>query len=206
MRERFPLGVGARAGVGDVVVEQSSLHRQIERGADDHVNLEHGLGRQPITVAAAGRGQLLVQVVEVVGAKPSQRNVPNGRCDVVLDEPGVAVGRGRSNLASLVRQPRRAQEVIEPDRSASCRRGAGTIEVEPCCERLGFASVGSNRVPAAPLPAGERVEAVVGHDVEPVVSLDDVAHPRRLDDVGTNPKIDTIHALRRSVRLPPGVR
>jgi hypothetical protein len=51
-------------------------------------------------------------------------------------------------LASLVRQPGRAQEVIEQDWSASCRRGAGMVEVEPCCERLGFVSVGSNRVPS----------------------------------------------------------
>jgi hypothetical protein len=111
-------------GVGDVVVEQSSLHRQIERGAHEHVDLEHGLGGEPVTVAAAGGGEAFVQVVEVVGVQPSQRNVPNGRCDVVLDEPGVSVGRGRSNLASLVRQPGRAQEVIEPERSASCGRGA----------------------------------------------------------------------------------
>jgi hypothetical protein len=57
------------------VVEQSSLHRQIERSAHDHVNFEHGLWREPITVAAAGCGQVLVEIVEVVA-----RSRRNGTC------------------------------------------------------------------------------------------------------------------------------
>jgi hypothetical protein len=50
------------------VVDQPPLHRQIERSAHDHVNLDHGLGREPVAVAAAGRGEASAQVVEVVGA------------------------------------------------------------------------------------------------------------------------------------------
>ena len=105
------------------------MHGQVERGSHDHVDLEHGLGGEPVAVAAAGRGEAFVEVVEVVGAKPSKWNVPDGRCDVVLDEPGVPVGGGRPNLAALVRQPGRAQEVIEPDRAASCAGGdAGSVK------------------------------------------------------------------------------
>ena len=121
--------------------------------------------------------RLFVEVVEVVGAKPSKWDVPDGRCDVVLDEPGVSVGRGGSNLAALVRQPGRTQEVIEPERSTSGGRGAGSVDPEAGRESLGFLPIDTGRVPAAPLPSGERVEAVVGDDVEAVLALDDVGHP-----------------------------
>jgi hypothetical protein len=57
------------------VVEQSSLHRQIERGAHEHVDLEHRLGGEPITVAAADGGEAFVQVVEW-----SARSRRNGTC------------------------------------------------------------------------------------------------------------------------------
>jgi hypothetical protein len=55
-------------GVGDVVVEQSARHGQVEGGAHDHVDFEDCLGGEAAAVAAATGGQLVVQVVEVVSA------------------------------------------------------------------------------------------------------------------------------------------
>jgi hypothetical protein len=101
-------------GVGDVVVEQSSLDGEVERGAHDDVDFEHGLGGEAVAVATAGGGEVLVEVVEVVGAQPSEWDLSDVRRDVVLDEPGVPVAGGRPDLAALVRQPGRTEELVEP--------------------------------------------------------------------------------------------
>jgi hypothetical protein len=48
-------------------VDELSAHGQVEAGPHDHVDLVHGLGGEAGAVPAAGRGELVVQAVEVVG-------------------------------------------------------------------------------------------------------------------------------------------
>lgn len=86
---------------GDVGIDEMAAHGQVERGSDDHVDLVHGLGSEAGSVTAAGGGELVVEAVEVVGAEATERDVPDRRVDVVVDHPAVAVGGGRSDVASL---------------------------------------------------------------------------------------------------------
>jgi hypothetical protein len=43
-------------------------------------------------------------------------------------------------------------------------------------DRLGVLAAATSGMPAATMPSGKRVDAVVGDDVETVVSLNDVGH------------------------------
>jgi len=90
-------------GAGDVALDQFALAGGVEGSSDDHVDLEHGLGSQPGTVSPAAGSQLGVEGVEVVDSQPPQGDVSDRRDDVAVDEPGVAVGGGRSHLAPLLR-------------------------------------------------------------------------------------------------------
>lgn len=56
---------------------------------------------------------------------------------------------------------------------------------------FGFVVVASHRVPPTPFLAGERVESVVGDDVEAVLALHDVGHRPSVDDFDANPKRPT---------------
>jgi hypothetical protein len=111
-------GVG---GMGDVAVDELAADGQIEAGPHDHVDLVDGLGGEAGAVSAAGRGELVVEAVEVVGAKPPERHVADGGVDVVVDHPRVAVRGGRSNVASLGGQPGVGEELAEMDRSTPPR-------------------------------------------------------------------------------------
>ena len=60
------------------------------------------------------------------------------------------------------------------------RRPADGCVVETSGDGLGFLTVVADGMPSTPLSAGERVDAVVGDDVEAVLALDDVGHgPKR---------------------------
>lgn len=65
-------------------------------------------------------------------------------------------------------------------RSASEWSGTGSVGFEAGGHLLGLVSVTASGVPASAFLAGERVEAVIGDDVEAVVALDDVCHRRSL--------------------------
>jgi hypothetical protein len=53
---------------GDVADDELAFGCEAERGPDDHVHFEDRLGCEPVVVSAAGDGQLLVQVLEMVDA------------------------------------------------------------------------------------------------------------------------------------------
>ena len=97
--------------------------------------------------------------------------------DVAVDEPGVPVGGGGADLAALVRDPGVGEELSERGRTGR-RSGCGVaVVVEAGGELFGFGAVVADGVPSPAFSAGERVEAVLGDDVEAVLALHDVAHP-----------------------------
>ena len=51
--------------------------------------------------------------------------------------------------------------------------------MKPSDHRLRVRGIVANRVPAAAFPSSERVDAVVGDDVEAVLPLHDVSHARQ---------------------------
>jgi hypothetical protein len=57
--------------MSDVTTDQLALEGYVKRGADDHVQFEDGLGCQPSPGSAAGDGERLVELIEVVGPEPS---------------------------------------------------------------------------------------------------------------------------------------
>ena len=62
--------------------------------------------------------------------------------------------------------------------SAAGRRRASVVAVHAGDGELSVLAVVADRVPASAFLAGERVEAVVGHDIEAVLALHDVGHAR----------------------------
>ena len=68
-------------------------------------------------------------------------------------------------------------------------------------DRLGVLAAATSGMPAATMPSGDRVDAVVGDDVEAVVTLNDVGHVELFgrDWFGANPKITHGPSARRSV-------
>lgn len=146
---RPPAGVG---GVGDVAVEELSAHGEVEGGPHDHVDLVHCLGCEPGPVAARGGGELLVARIEVIGPESSQWHVADGRVDVAVDEPRVAVGGRRPDVAALERQPGIGQELAEMRRPASGRCGAGPVAVDASGYRLGLVAFRGRRDANAVVP------------------------------------------------------
>ena len=59
----------------------------------------------------------------------------------------------------------------------------------PGGDELGVVPVMADGMPSSSFLAGQRVEAVVGDDVEAVLALHDVGHAICIDDFGANPKI-----------------
>jgi hypothetical protein len=166
--------------VSDVADDELPLDGNIERGAHDHVDLEDGLGCETLAVSPAARCQRLVERVEAVGPQPAQRHVADRWVHVPLDEPRVAVGGRRSHVAPLVRHPRVGQEPAEGDRPALDRARRWVVVVEARRARFGLAPVMPDRMPPTAFLAGERVDAVVGDDIEAVLALNDVGHdPQR---------------------------
>ena len=89
--------------MGDVAVDELAAPGEVEAGPDDHVDFVHGLGSEAGAVTSAGGGQLVVEAVEVVGAQAPERDVPDGRVDVVVHHPRVAVRGGCPDVATLGR-------------------------------------------------------------------------------------------------------
>ena len=58
----------------DVVVDEVTLHGEIECASDDDVGLVHRLGRQPVAAASSRGEQLSVEVIEVVRAQVTQHD------------------------------------------------------------------------------------------------------------------------------------
>ena len=63
----------------------------------------------------------------------------------------------------------------------------GALGVQASGEFLGFSPVAADEPPAAALPSGGRIDAVVVDDVEAVLALHDVGHVAVIDDEGANP-------------------
>ena len=124
--------------MGDVAVEQLAVHRKIEGGPHDYVDLVHGLGCEPGPVTAGGGREPLVEAVEMIGPEPSQRHVADRGVDVALHEPRVPVGGRRSHVAALERQPRVGEELAERDRATPGWGGANTVAGDASGDRLGL--------------------------------------------------------------------
>lgn len=139
-------------------------------------------------MAAAGRGELLVQRVEVVGSETAKRDVTDGRVHVAVDEPRVPVrGRG-SHVSPLLRKPGAGHELAERDRAALRRRRPESVLGEPEGNGFRLGSVVADRVPSAAFLAGQWIDAVIGDDVEAVLALNDVGHGHIVDVFDANPK------------------
>jgi hypothetical protein len=161
----------------------------VERSPDDHVDLEDRLGCQSGAVSSAGYGQALVQPVEVVRPQPSERDVTDSWVDVVLYEPGIAVSGGGPHRPSLLRQPRRRQELTESGRTAHRRRRPDAVGSHTDGDLLGLITVTAHRMPSTPLLARQGIDAVIVDDIETVFALHDVGHAPSVDHFEANPKI-----------------
>jgi hypothetical protein len=127
--------------VSDVGVDELSPHRQVQRRPHDDVHLVHGLWGEAGAVPSAGRGELVVQPVEVIGPEPTERDATDRRVDVVVDHPRVAVRGGGSDVAALGRQPRVGEELTEVHRPASQWSGAGGVGLEAGGHLFGLVAV-----------------------------------------------------------------
>lgn len=88
---------------GDVVDHEAPPARVIECASHQHVDLEHRLGGERASGAVAWGQQVGVDVVEVIGPKPTKVDVAEPGDDVVVDHPRVPVGSRRRERPSLAR-------------------------------------------------------------------------------------------------------
>jgi hypothetical protein len=170
----------------------------VERGADDGVNLDDRLGCAAGAVSTAGGGEGVVQVVEVIGAQPTQRDVTDGRVDVAVDEPGVPVRSGGADLATLVRDPRVGEELAKRHRTGRCRRFGVAFAVEPGGELFGFVTVVADGMPSSAFPSGEWVEGRRRRRRRSGPCVARCSSSTAIDHFDTNPKL-TIGCGRSSV-------
>lgn len=56
-----------------------------------------------MAVAPAGDGEVLVEVFEMIDPQATQRHITDGRQEISVDHPGVAVGGGGADLAAFAR-------------------------------------------------------------------------------------------------------
>lgn len=178
VRRRGQVGVVGLASRGRRCVDESALDCDLERGADDHVDLEDRLRRQPGAGATARDCERFVELIEMVGSKTPQRDLADGGVDVALHEPRIPIRGGGSDVPTLLRQPRLSEEGPESDRAAGGRTRSRSLPsgVETSGDRLRLGPVVADWMPSPALPAGERVEPLVGDDVEAVLALDGVDH------------------------------
>ena len=113
----------------------------------------------------------------MIRAEPTQRDVADRRVDVAIDEPRVAVGGCGADVSSLVRHPRAGQELANGDGAAARWWSGVVLAVESGDDGFGFAAVMADRDPPATLATGQRIESVVGDDIEAGVAFNDVGHP-----------------------------
>lgn len=130
-----------------------------------------------------------VELVDVLGTDRPQRERPEGRDDVSIDHPPVAVaGRGTDSALPL-RQPLLEQEAPKRRLATSRARRHVPGRNKSQCDRLGIGPRRSGGMRAAPFSARDRVSAVVVDDVEAITASDDVGHARCIDHFDANPKI-----------------
>ena len=135
-----------------------------------------GLVRQRATPAAPVLEEFAIQVVDMFDAQRTFRDVADAWVDVVVDHPPVAMRGARTELRASTWHPLLGQELAECQRR---RRHVGRRERlgrECGCDRFGVRSRPPGRMPAATLATAERVNAVVGDDVETGVAFNDVGH------------------------------
>ena len=140
-------------------------------------NFGNCLWRQTGSLPTTGCGQSFVEVVEVIGAKPAQRDVTEYGVEVAIDEPRVPIRGCGSDVSSLVRHPRSGQELANRDRPLSRRRAGDAFAVEPGGDGFGLGAVMADRDPPATFATGQRVQTVVGDDIEAGLAFNDVGHP-----------------------------
>ncbi len=91
----------------------------------------------------------------MIGTKPTQRDVTDGGLDVAVDEPGVPVRGGSTDLATFVGDPGVRRELAERDRPGRCSGGGAAFASGG--ELFGFGSVVADGMPASACPSGKRV-------------------------------------------------
>jgi len=167
-----------REPFSDVAGDELPREGVIEGGSHEDVDLEDRLGSQAGPGTSAGGGERFVEVVEVLGAQPAEADVADRWGDVAVDERGVAVGGGWTDLAPLVRQPGLGEELGDRDGPASGRRLRPLLTIQTSGDRFRLGAIVPHRAPPPSFPAGEGVEPVVGDNVEAISALDDVGHVR----------------------------
>jgi hypothetical protein len=70
--------------VSDVAAHEFASAGVVERGPHNHVHFGDRLGGESGSLPAAGRGELFVEVVEVIRAEPAQRDVADRWVDVAM--------------------------------------------------------------------------------------------------------------------------
>lgn len=103
----------------------------------------------------------------------------------MLDDPRVGVVGSGPDVGPLAGQPCLDEEPAERG-WRSTRLGVGALGLQASGEVLGFRPVAAEP-PTAPLPSGDRIDAVVVDDVEAVLALHDVGHVAVIDDEGADP-------------------
>jgi len=138
------------------------------------MHLEHGLRIQATgAVDPPRRQQVCVEGLEVLDPEPTEWDVADTRHDAALDAAAVAVPGARPQTHPLGGQPL-LQEVAGEAGSTlatSPRRPRRELAREP----LRRSPVVAGRLPAAPLPTGQRIDPLVDHCVEAATLRHDVS-------------------------------
>jgi hypothetical protein len=162
--------------LGRVAEDPTAAHGVIERSTQDHVDLYDGLVAEPSrAVGASVVEQVGVQALEVIGTQLPQRDPPDSRDEMEIDDSPVGVPRARPQDHLLRRQPALGQ--IHGNREAGSLMASAPAmsSGEIACQRLGDCSVGAGGMSPSAFTTRERVDALVDHDVVPVTLACDVA-------------------------------
>ncbi len=107
--------------MGDVVINEVALDREVQRVADHEVDLVHGLGRERRSRSTPRCEKASVEPVEMVSPKGAEGNRSDGRDDVLVGHPGVPVGSARAHGHALAWEPCLGQEVPDGHRPGCLR-------------------------------------------------------------------------------------
>ena len=105
-----PRGVDSEC---DVAIDEIASYREIERVAHDEVRLMHRLRCEWSSVLAAAREQVVVEVVEVIGAEGTERDRTEAGEYVAVDDPRVSAGSRCPHLTAFAWEPHVGQEPAE---------------------------------------------------------------------------------------------
>ena len=137
------------ADLGRVGEDPTAADGVIERSTQDHVDLHDGLVVEPSrAVGASVVEQVGVEALEVIGTQMPQRDPPDSRHDMQVDDSPVGVPRARPQDHLLGRQPALGQ--IHSNREAgSLMAAAPAMSIgEIACQRLGDCLVGASTATA----------------------------------------------------------